>query len=182
MRCLAHSNLVEASSALRGTSPCSACLLNYMPGHNLPHAVAGKASGAAQQRGLLTPAICRLLRAPPEVEGVVQETPVSASVSRTVALTLLCTVKLPEALLPSEHTASPAGPAMLPVGVATSVAEAAAVAVLLQPPSLWVAVRFAIQPVSGQPAPGRSQVTVKLVPAAAASMESEGCSAVTTVL
>lgn len=147
--------------------PCLACQLHARASNAACWWAHSWTGGSTEKTG------CCLLwltgtPASPVVLGVVQETPVPVSVSNAWVLTLLCTMKLPAALLPFEHTARPAGPAMLPVGAATSVAEAAAVLVLLQPPSLWVAVRLALNPLSGQPAPGRWHVTVTLDPAAAA--------------
>lgn len=84
--------------------------------------------------------------------------PLPVTVSVAVVLVLLCTTKLPAAVLAFEQIPRLLGPVRLAVGAVTSVTEAVAVPVLLQPPSLWVAVRLALNP-AGQPSPGRSQVS-----------------------
>lgn len=84
--------------------------------------------------------------------------PLAATVSVAVVLAVLCTTKLPAAVLAFEQDPWLMGPVRLAVGAVISVTEAVAVPVLLQPPSLWVAVRLALKP-GVQPSPGRSHVS-----------------------
>lgn len=87
-------------------------------------------------------------------EGVVHVRPLPVTVSVAFVSTLLCTTKLPAAVPAFEQIPRLSGPVTVAVGAAVSVAEAVAVRLLLQPPSLWVAVRLALKPGVQLP-PGR---------------------------